>query len=161
MISEFLASKTISSRHKDLLLLFVDSLVELIFVFLGRNNFSVFCNGFLQFFVHFHLSESDFLASSAWDREDLSIIFAWKSSPHGSCLVEEVFFLFEIPVLVFVVELQVILLRHIVHSQNTIFSLHGQVLVSGNWSWYHLFKVMDFIDIFVLVPESVWSVYKN
>jgi len=49
---------------------------------------------------------------------------------------------------------------HAGDSEDTIISISRQLGDGGDWSWDHLFQVVDLIDVLSFIPEVVWAVYK-
>ena len=118
----------------------------------------MFCDRLLKFTINLHLCECYLFVSSVREVEDAAVVLIGVASPHGACLIEEVFLLLHVPVLVLAIELQIFTVRHVVHGQDAVFALHRHVLLSGDSRGHHLFKVVHFIHMLVLVPETVRAV---
>ena len=87
-----------------------------------------------------------------------AVVLVAVASPHAASLIEELLLDLLVPVLVLSVEPQVLPIRHVVHSEDPVVPLHGQVLHGGDWGWDHLLQVMHLVDVLGLVPEPVRTI---
>ena len=106
--------------------------------------------------------EGFFVRGCVVEGEDATFVLVVKVSlPQLASLAHELVLEVEVPVLVITVELQVLLLGHIVNGHDTIVLLHGVVLEGGRGIWHHLLKVVHFVDVLSFVPDAVRLVDEN
>lgn len=121
-----------SSYRVDLALLLVDTVEELILMGASRDGLTMLSDGSLELAVNLELSEGNLLISSVSDVEDATIVLVRVAEPERAGLIKEVLLELLVPVFILTVELQIIAVSHVVHSQDSILSVHGEVLHSGN-----------------------------
>ena len=95
------------------------------------------------------------------DIEDSAIVLVSVSAPHRPSLVEEVLLYLHVPVFVLTVELEVLTVRHVIDSKDTVIAVHGKVLDRCDRGRNHLLKVVHLVHMLVLVPEPIRSVHED
>ena len=83
------------------------------------------------------------------------------TSPKSRRLGYEIILEVKVPVFVFIVKLELIFATHVSNCEDSIIFHVRVVLDCFDSKWYHLLKMMHFIDILMLTPESSWLVNED
>ena len=83
------------------------------------------------------------------------------TSPKSRRLGYEIILEVKVPVFVFIVKLELIFATHVGNCEDSIIFHVRVVLDCFDSKWYHLLKMMHFIDILMLTPESSWLVNED
>ena len=88
--------------------------------------------------------------------ENASILLAFEVSyPQRACRCHKLVFYVQVPILVVAVQLEVLALSHIVHCDYAVILLRRMVLKSKHRVWNHLLKMVHFVYVLSLVPNSI------
>ena len=158
-----IAFSTVRSSHgSDFLLGELDLALELILELFWHLNLTVLGDGVFELTLDLHLHEGVLIFSFVWDLEDATIVLALEvSCPQATGLTHELILHVQVPVLVFGVELEVLTLRHIVDSHDSVILLQWVVLEGEHGVGDHLLEVMHLVDVFSLIPDTVWLVNED
>ena len=148
-----------SSDLSDASLCDLHLLLELIFEGFRDDCLTVLGNGILELTVNLHHHKFIVTLSLTLELEDASVVLIGEVTvPEATCLRHELILDIQVPVLVVTVELEVLALRHVVDGHDAIILLHWMVLEGQDGVWYHLLEVVNLVDVFSLVPDTVWLV---
>lgn len=148
-----------SSDLSDASLCDLHLLLELIFEGFRDDCLTMLGNGILELTVNLHHHKFIVTLSLTLELEDASVVLIGEVSvPEATCLRHELILDIQVPVLVVSVELEVLALRHVVDGHDAIILLHWMVLEGQDGVWYHLLEVVNLVDVFSLVPDTVWLV---
>lgn len=96
-------------------------------------------------------------AFSSTDVEDSAFVLVFVvTNPQVAGFLDEFLSQVGVPVLLFLVELEVLILSHVFHSHDSVSVVDSQILHGSHWSWHHLFQVVHLIDMLGFSPESAW-----
>jgi len=119
-------------------------------------------NSLLKLHINFHVRQGLLHGGATSHIEDTASVFVVEVVlPQSASVRHELFLNIEVPVLVIAVELKVILSVHVIDSDDTVVTLHRHILNGGDSIGDHLLHMVNFVNVFLLVPEAGGLVNKN